>query len=139
MSDTTMPAALEAAGIVKLFGPHRAVDDVTLTGRAGEVHGLLGENGSGKSTIIKILSGYHRPDEGRLTLGGGAVPLPLTPARSTELGLRFVHQDLGLIPTLTVAENFALPALSGGTVTTLTSERSMARHATEVLSEFGVS
>ena len=133
-----MPVALEATGIVKIFGTHRALDDVTLSVRAGEVHGLLGENGSGKSTVIKILSGYHRPDDGRLTLGGDAVPLPLTPARSTELGLRFVHQDLGLIPTLTVAENFALPSLSGGTLTTLTSERSMGRHATEVLEGFGV-
>ena len=138
MSDTTMPAALEAAGIVKLFGTHRALDDVTLTVRAGEVHGLLGENGSGKSTIIKILSGYHRPDDGRLTLSGVSVPLPLTPARSTELGLRFVHQDLGLIPTLTVAENFALAELSAGRLNTLTSERSMGRHATEVLEGFGV-
>jgi ribose transport system ATP-binding protein len=133
-----MPAALEAAGIVKIFGTYRALDDVTLTVRAGEVHGLLGENGSGKSTIIKILSGYHRPDGGRLTLGGTAVPLPLTPARSNELGLRFVHQDLGLIPTLTVAENFALPELSGGNLTTLTSERSMGRRAAEVLEGFGV-
>ncbi|HEY3736285.1 MAG TPA: sugar ABC transporter ATP-binding protein [Jatrophihabitans sp.] len=138
MDSDAMPAALDAAGIVKTFGTHRALDRVSLTVRAGEVHGLLGENGSGKSTIIKILSGFHRPDAGELRLAGVAVPLPLTPERSTALGLRFVHQDLGLIPALTVAENFALPQLSAAAARQMTSERSMSRRATDVLGRYDV-
>jgi ribose transport system ATP-binding protein len=108
------PAALAVAGVVKRFGEQRALDDVSLTLQAGEVHGLLGENGSGKSTLIKILSGYYRPDAGSLELGGTPVPLPLGPARAAELGLQFVHQDLGLIPSLSVAENLGLQAMARG-------------------------
>ena len=92
-------------GLSKAFGGQLALDGVDLTVMPREVHGLLGENGSGKSTLIKVLSGFHRPDGGSLQVGGVEVPLPLMPGQYRELGFEFVHQDLGLVPTLSVTEN----------------------------------
>ena len=93
----------------KSFGGARALDEVDLTVRHGEVHGLLGENGSGKSTLIKILSGFHQPD-GRPTIeiDGRALPLPVTLSSLRTHGVSFVHQHLGLLPSLTVLENLLL-------------------------------
>lgn len=107
-----MPA-LAARGISKSFGGTQALDGVGLTVQTGEVHGLVGENGSGKSTLIKILAGYHAPDPGgELEVGGRPVALPLRPGEPRRLGLSFVHQDLGLIPSLSVLENIRLGELA---------------------------
>src|SRR5581483_2080710 len=104
--ESSLPAfALEAEHLSKSFGGVRVLDDVSLRVRAGEIHGLVGANGSGKSTLIKILSGYHAPDSGSLKIRGEDAPLPIPPDRATRLGLSFVHQDLGLIPQLSVLEN----------------------------------
>ncbi|MCW2542209.1 MAG: Monosaccharide-transporting ATPase [Frankiales bacterium] len=89
----------------KSFGGQLALDQVALTIMPGEIHGLLGENGSGKSTLIKVLSGFHRPDSGSLQVSGVDIPLPLTTGQYRDLGFEFVHQDLGLVPTLSVTEN----------------------------------
>jgi ribose transport system ATP-binding protein len=109
----TLAPALEARRISKSFGGTRALDAAGIELRRGEVHGLLGQNGSGKSTLIRILAGFHTPDPGaELTVGGRPVPLPLPPGRAPELGLRFVHQDLGLIPSLSALENLLLDELA---------------------------
>ena len=101
--------ALSISGLSKAFGGAVALDDVALDVRVGEVHGLLGQNGSGKSTLIKILSGFHAPEPGgRLSLFGKDVPLPLAAGQFRELGMAFVHQHLGLIPSLSVVENMRL-------------------------------
>lgn len=101
--------ALELQNLSKRFGGAFALDGVSLTVARGEVHGLLGQNGSGKSTLIKILSGFHQPEAGGvLRLYGKDVALPLSPGRFRELGIAFVHQHLGLIPTLSVTENICL-------------------------------
>ncbi|MCL8023948.1 sugar ABC transporter ATP-binding protein [Nocardioides bruguierae] len=93
------------------FGTAKALDDVSVDVFQGRVTALLGMNGSGKSTLIKVLAGVYKPDAGAtLDVRGAAVPLPLSPATSRDLGLRFLHQDLGVVPELTVAENFALVA-----------------------------
>ena len=104
----TAAPLLEARGLTKSFGGALALDGVDLTVLPGEVHGLLGENGSGKSTLIKILAGYHVPDAGTLSVSGHDVRLPLRPGEYRELGFEFVHQDLGLVPSLSVAENLFL-------------------------------
>jgi ribose transport system ATP-binding protein len=89
------------------FGGQRALDAVDVSIRRGEIHGLVGQNGCGKSTLIKILSGYHHPDSGgELEIDGRPVKLPVRTGSASELGMSFVHQDLGLLPTLTVVENF---------------------------------
>jgi ribose transport system ATP-binding protein len=91
--------------LVKQFPGTLAVDRVDLTLRAGEVHALLGENGAGKSTMIKILAGVYGADSGDVAFRGA----PVNPQRDS-LPIAFIHQDLGLIETMTVGENIALTA-----------------------------
>lgn len=105
MNESSPPPLLAARGLTMGFGGALALDGVDLTILPGEVHGLLGENGSGKSTLIKILAGYHTPSAGELVVNGAEISLPLASGGSRALGFEFVHQDLGLIPSLTVAEN----------------------------------
>ncbi|WP_198020151.1 sugar ABC transporter ATP-binding protein [Nocardioides sp. J54] len=101
---------LRLSGVSKTFPAQRALSDVDLEVRAGEVHALVGENGSGKSTLIKVLSGFHRPDPGsRIEVDGVGLD-PGNPAGSLAAGLRFVHQDLGLVDELGAAENVGLSA-----------------------------
>ena len=105
--------ALRIAGLSKRFGGSLALDDVSLSVQRGEVHGLLGSNGSGKSTLIKILSGFHTPEPGaELSLYGRQLPLPIKASQLREYGLSFVHQHLGLVPTLSVTENLYLGKLA---------------------------
>jgi ribose transport system ATP-binding protein len=99
---------LRIRGLSKGFPGTRALDHVDFDLRRGEVHALVGQNGSGKSTLIKVLAGYHRPDPGaEIELEGKPVHLHDT-AASRRAGLRFVHQDLGLVATLDTVENLAL-------------------------------
>jgi ribose transport system ATP-binding protein len=99
---------LAVRAMTKRFGATLALDAVDLDVRSGEVHALVGHNGSGKSTVIKILAGFHEPESGtRVDLRGA----PLTFGNATasiDSGLRFVHQDLGLVHTLSTVENLAL-------------------------------
>nr|WP_245198783.1 sugar ABC transporter ATP-binding protein [Jiella mangrovi] len=107
---------------------------VSLDVAAGEVHGLLGKNGSGKSTLVKILAGFHAPDPGSsMEVDGQPVALPLKPGDFRRLGMSFVHQNLGLIPSLTVLENLRLSALTspGRAWIDWKAERSAAREALE--------
>src|SRR4051812_41215258 len=90
--------AIAAEHVSKTFPSQKALDDVTFEVRPGEVHALLGANGSGKSTLIKILAGFHVPDEGtEVRIEGQPLPFGASGA-SHDLGLRFVHQTLALIP-----------------------------------------
>ncbi|WP_406475939.1 sugar ABC transporter ATP-binding protein [Streptomyces platensis] len=98
---------LRVEGVTKSFPGVRALDGVDLTLRAGEVHVLLGENGAGKSTLIKMLSGAHRPDEGRLLVDGDEATV--RSAQDAErLGIATIYQEFNLVPGLTVAENIFL-------------------------------
>ena len=111
--------ALELHGVDKHFGGTRALDGASLTVRSGKVHALLGGNGSGKSTTIKILAGVYSADSGSLSIFGQEHPLSsYTSTVAQHAGLRFVHQDLGLFEELSIEENFALdagyPRLPGG-------------------------
>jgi ribose transport system ATP-binding protein len=100
--------ALVVRGVSKTFGARTVLSNADLTIQDGEIRALLGQNGSGKSTLIKILSGYHEPDPGGEVLIAGE-PLPFgSPAASYLLGFRFVHQDLGLISSMSVVDNIAL-------------------------------
>lgn len=96
---------LEVRHLSKTYPGQRALDRVSLAVHAGEVHALLGQNGSGKSTLIKALSGYHTPDPGSEIWMHG---LPYDPVGAADRRLGFVHQELGLVPTLDVVDNLAL-------------------------------
>ncbi|UHG93078.1 sugar ABC transporter ATP-binding protein [Spirosoma oryzicola] len=90
--------------ISKHFPGVKALNDVSLYIRAGEIHALCGENGAGKSTLMNILTGNLRPDAGQILLRDQ--PVQITgPAEATRLGLAIVYQQLSLIDSLTVAEN----------------------------------
>ncbi|HWH26382.1 MAG TPA: sugar ABC transporter ATP-binding protein [Pseudolysinimonas sp.] len=90
------------------FAGQRALNDVSFGVRRGSITALLGMNGSGKSTLIKVLAGIYRPDDGsEVDIAGEPAPLPLTPRTAHAGGLRFLHQDVGLVGDLTVSDNFA--------------------------------
>ncbi|WP_337269510.1 sugar ABC transporter ATP-binding protein [Oryzifoliimicrobium ureilyticus] len=105
-------AVLQMNNIRMRFGSHYALKGVTLSVRRGEVFGLLGQNGSGKSTMIKVLAGFYQPEEGsEVILWGQKMPLPLNQMDIKTRGVAFVHQHLGLVPSLTVVENMRVTAL----------------------------
>jgi ribose transport system ATP-binding protein len=120
------------------FGGQRALDAVNMDILPGEVHGLVGENGSGKSTLIKILAGFHVPLAGTLEVAGRPIPLPLHPGEFRELGFAFVHQDLGLIPSLSVLENLIMDRLAQPTSRVFIRWRRELKNATELLEKFDV-
>lgn len=98
---------LSVHDLSKRFGITQALDRVSVSFRAGEVHALMGENGAGKSTLGKAIAGLHRPDHGHITLGGRRlVPGDIDDAFAA--GVRIVHQELAQCPNLTVAENLCL-------------------------------
>jgi ribose transport system ATP-binding protein len=105
---------LELTGVSKTFDGIRVLHDVTLAVGPGEILGLIGENGSGKSTLIKVLSGFHSPDPGaRVEVGGRDLTgaLGQGPMRT---GLAFIHQDLALVPSMTVLENLRIARFATG-------------------------
>lgn len=103
-----MVAALSVTNLSKSFGGRRALDRVSMSVEPGEIRALVGQNGSGKSTLIKILAGFHKPSEGGVAVVDGE-PLSFgLAAASDAAGLRFVHQDLGLVDELDVVDNLAL-------------------------------
>ncbi|MFT4306256.1 MAG: sugar ABC transporter ATP-binding protein [Microbacterium sp.] len=106
---TTTEHVLVLHDVDKQFGGTRALRKASLAVRPGTVHALLGGNGSGKSTSIKILAGVYNADGGELEIGGERRDLRTWTAQDAHnAGLRFVHQDLGLFEELSIAENFGL-------------------------------
>ncbi len=128
---TVPPPLVSAQGIVKRFGSLLANDHVSLTVAEGETHALLGENGAGKSTFVKILYGLLQPSEGTLSWRGEEVRLR-SPAEARRLGIGMVFQHFSLFDALTVAENVAL-ALDGAEPVP-----SVARRLAEVSRAYGL-
>lgn len=98
---------LRADNIFKSFGGVKALDDVSLLIKQGEIVCLVGENGSGKSTMIKIISGVYSADEGELIIDGRRYQ-NISPIESIRQGIQVIYQDFSLFPNLTVAENLAI-------------------------------
>jgi ribose transport system ATP-binding protein len=97
------PPLLRLRGMTKSFGGTLAVSGVDLDLHGGEILALLGQNGAGKSTIIKMLAGVYRPDAGSMALDGAAYD-----PHTDRNGIAFIHQDLGLFEWMTVGENIAI-------------------------------
>ena len=103
------PVLVRAVEVSKSFSSTQALKQVSLAVRGGELHALVGANGSGKSTFVKILAGVEQADEGELLLEDRRIDArSTTPALARSAGFRFVHQDPGVFPELTVAENLAI-------------------------------
>ena len=130
------PVAVRLTGVTKTFGGVTALDDVSMEVRVGEIHALLGENGAGKSTILKILNGVHRPTAGEIEVYGQ----PLnehTPDAAKRAGIGMIFQEMSLVPTLTAAQNIFLnnEAKDG---LGLIDDRTAARRARELFGTLGV-
>ncbi|MCD6304456.1 MAG: sugar ABC transporter ATP-binding protein, partial [Planctomycetes bacterium] len=121
--------------LTKRFPGVLALDRVSFTVRAGQVHALVGENGAGKSTLGKVLAGIYRPDGGRVLLAGQPLDVR-SPRRALECGIAMVHQELSFCENLSVAENLCLSALPrrGG----LLSRRLLRQRAAGMLATIGV-
>jgi ribose transport system ATP-binding protein len=133
---STRTPAIEGTGISRSFGGVRALVDASFSANFGEVHALVGENGAGKSTMIKILSGVLRPDEGTLTVRGAPADFP-SPHAARALGVGTVFQELTLMSWMTVAENLFLrnePHGPGG----LIRRRELGTRAREVFARLGI-
>ncbi|MBV9643005.1 MAG: sugar ABC transporter ATP-binding protein [Verrucomicrobia bacterium] len=130
------PAFVEMLGISKRFSGVQALSNVSFTIRSAEIHCLAGENGCGKSTLIKILAGVYAPDEGTIILNQQAHS-HLSPAASQRAGVQIIYQDLSLFPNLSVAENIlfrrhlAMPSR-------LVRRAEIVKQAREVMARLGV-
>lgn len=97
--------SLRMDAITKRFGNVIALSDVSLDVKQGECHCLLGDNGAGKSTFIKIISGVHEPSGGQIAIDGEPVKLS-SPRQAMAKGIATVYQDLAMIPLMSVTRNF---------------------------------
>jgi hypothetical protein len=97
-------ALISLRHVAKAFGAVQAIADGAIELYAGEAHGLVGENGAGKSTMVKILAGVHQPDSGTLLMDGRPITLH-GPAAARDAGIAVIYQEPTLFPHLTVAEN----------------------------------
>lgn len=135
MNQETGPQAapfLSLRGITKTYPGVRAVVDVDLDLHSHEIVGLVGKNGAGKSTLMKLLAGLERPDDGQILCDGRQVHLT-SPGAASALGLAFVHQELALVPNLSVAENVLLGLGFPMRGQTLVRWRALRERAAEVL------
>jgi ribose transport system ATP-binding protein len=106
---TTSHHRLDVASLSKTFGPARVLRGVGLSIAPGELHGLVGQNGCGKSTLVKILTGVYTPDPGgSISVDGRRLKTPVQPKEALVAGLSVVHQNLGLVDDRTVWENVRL-------------------------------
>lgn len=121
----------------KYFGVTKAVDDVTITVERGEIRGLIGENGSGKSTFLSMVAGILKPDSGTMTLNGKHyAPKSLTEA--TQSGVSMIVQEINTLPGLTVAENLFLGREDLYTRYGIRSLRKLNRMASQILEKGGM-
>jgi ribose transport system ATP-binding protein len=107
---------LEITNVSKSFPGVRAFSNISFDLFAGEVHCIVGENGAGKSTFIKMLSGALRPDEGRINIRGNEFDF-VTPSIAQRLGIQTIYQETTLVPSLSVAENMFLGSEITGRLT----------------------
>ncbi|RDE10403.1 sugar ABC transporter ATP-binding protein [Pelagibacterium lacus] len=126
-------AAIEMHGVNKTFGPVRALMDANLVVHPGTIHGLVGQNGAGKSTIIKVLAGIYKRDSGTVRVHGQELDA-ITPAAIEACGVHFIHQDRLLVPTATVAE--AIFLRNEPHIGPFINYRQMNKRATELLKRY---
>ena len=104
---TTHRLVMQARGLVKRYGQVTALDGADFELRAGEILAVIGDNGAGKSSLIKCLSGATIPDEGEIELDGKPIHFK-SPIDARRVGIETVYQDLAVAPAMTIAENLFL-------------------------------
>lgn len=131
---------LRVSRLTKHFGDLRALDDVSLEVHSGEVVALVGQNGSGKSTVVKILAGVQSADSGTVELeeGNHSRDKP-SDLRGSRCELHFIHQDLGLVPSLTTIENLDLGRAYRGDGLAPTRRKREVAAARRLITSFGTS
>ncbi|MFF2008767.1 sugar ABC transporter ATP-binding protein [Streptomyces sp. NPDC058195] len=129
------PAAVQAEGVVKRFGPTVALDGVRLTVRPGESHALVGRNGAGKSTLVGVLTGLLRADAGTVTFGGEPAPA-FGDTAAWRSAVACVHQKSMIVPDLSVAENLFLNRF--GPHSRRIAWGRLRRRAEQLLADYGV-
>src|SRR5689334_8845676 len=102
-----MPHVLDLRGVSKSLPGVKALDTVSFAINKGEVVGLIGENGAGKSSLLKVLNGIYQPDQGEIWVNGQTIRIA-SPRRAFDSGIAMVFQEQSILPTLTVAENIFL-------------------------------
>src|SRR5262245_8855066 len=128
--------ALELAGVTKHYGATIGLDSASFAVRAGSVHALLGENGAGKSTVVKLLSGLLRSDGGEIRVSGELAAVH-DPHGSHRLGIQTAFQELSLLPNLSVSKNILLPYEPVSSIGLLR-RREAKRQAEEIMVKFGL-
>jgi ABC-type sugar transport system ATPase subunit len=134
----TIPSRIKVEGAGKHYGGVVALSDVNIELRAGEIAALVGDNGAGKSTLVKMLSGAHRPDEGRILVDGKEVSFH-SPMAAREVGIETVYQSLAMVDQLDVVTNMFLgrEKTRSGPLKVL-DRRRMAAEGREILERTGV-
>lgn len=128
---------LQVRGLTKIFAGVVALDDVQLDIRKGEVHALMGENGAGKSTLMKILIGLLKPFSGDVIFDGES--LATSHVREVmKKGISMIHQEMQVVPELTVAQNIFLGRESNGKLFSWLNDRALTEQAGELLKQMGV-
>jgi rhamnose transport system ATP-binding protein len=127
---------LDVRDVSKSFGAVAAVQRVSFPLYGGEAHALVGENGAGKSTIVKMLAGVHRPDSGTLAVDGVAVDFA-NPAAAKAAGIAVIYQEPTLFPDLSVAENISMGRHPLGPLGSI-DRSAMRSHAAALFSRLGV-
>jgi rhamnose transport system ATP-binding protein len=130
------PPTLALVNVSKSFGAVRALQGVTLELHAGEVHALAGENGAGKSTVVKTFAGVHRPDAGEVRVDGEAVAFG-GPADAQAAGVAVIYQEPTLFPDLSVAENIFMGRQPRGALGRI-DRRAMHAEAARLFARLGV-
>jgi ribose transport system ATP-binding protein len=134
--EATASRVLTVRDVSKAYGATIAVRSVSFDIERGEIHALVGENGAGKSTVVKILSGIVAPDHGTLELDGANFS-PQGPMAARAGGVSAAFQELSLLPNLTVAENLMLPRQLKGDIGLVSRKRNWER-AAAILAEYGL-
>ena len=125
---------IEMKGITKAFPGIKVLDGVDVTFSQGQIHALAGENGAGKSTLMKILTGEVKMDLGQISING--VPVLIhSPAKAEEIGISIIHQELALVPELTVAQNIFLGKEVKAKIPGFISKHEMNRRAQELIDQ----